>query len=256
MPAEQSRFARQRHHALDARYQMRVIRIRQIGTPDRTRNDQIAADQQRFTRNVKRNVARRVSRRVHHLDRQLSDQQALAFGDQFIRLARRNHKRQLKDRAARSREFQFIERMNQFFCVRKSIRNNLVIRQVIEVSVRQPESDQIKIFLLDEIENGINRVIRRVEQHALFRLIINDEKTIRGNNSAGMSQNAHGPIVCIHSSPRSVRPTMNDEWEKRVTDGARTRDVQDHNLALYQLSYGHHWGSNSICNVLHQVNRS
>src|SRR5687768_12758078 len=26
---------------------------------------------------------------------------------------------------------------------------------------------------------------------------------------------------------------------KRVTDGIRTRDVQDHNLALYQLSYGH-----------------
>jgi hypothetical protein len=26
----------------------------------------------------------------------------------------------------------------------------------------------------------------------------------------------------------------------RVTDGTRTRDVQDHNLALYQLSYGHH----------------
>ena len=27
---------------------------------------------------------------------------------------------------------------------------------------------------------------------------------------------------------------------QRVTDGTRTRDVQDHNLALYQLSYGHH----------------
>jgi hypothetical protein len=26
---------------------------------------------------------------------------------------------------------------------------------------------------------------------------------------------------------------------KWVTDGTRTRDVQDHNLALYQLSYGH-----------------
>jgi hypothetical protein len=25
----------------------------------------------------------------------------------------------------------------------------------------------------------------------------------------------------------------------RVTDGTRTRDVQDHNLALCQLSYGH-----------------
>jgi len=28
---------------------------------------------------------------------------------------------------------------------------------------------------------------------------------------------------------------------KRVTDGTRTRDVQDHNLALYQLSYGHRY---------------
>src|SRR2546430_17661584 len=28
-------------------------------------------------------------------------------------------------------------------------------------------------------------------------------------------------------------------YSARVTDGTRTRDVQDHNLALYQLSYGH-----------------
>ena len=27
---------------------------------------------------------------------------------------------------------------------------------------------------------------------------------------------------------------------ERVTDGTRTRDVQDHNLALCQLSYSHH----------------
>jgi hypothetical protein len=25
-----------------------------------------------------------------------------------------------------------------------------------------------------------------------------------------------------------------------VIDGARTRDIQDHNLTLYQLSYDHH----------------
>lgn len=25
-----------------------------------------------------------------------------------------------------------------------------------------------------------------------------------------------------------------------VTDGARTRDTQDHNLVLYQLNYSHH----------------
>jgi hypothetical protein len=27
---------------------------------------------------------------------------------------------------------------------------------------------------------------------------------------------------------------------KGVTDGIRTRDIKDHNLALYQLSYSHH----------------
>lgn len=30
-----------------------------------------------------------------------------------------------------------------------------------------------------------------------------------------------------------------------VTDGARTRDNQDHNLGLYQLSYGHHRAAKS-----------
>ena len=36
----------------------------------------------------------------------------------------------------------------------------------------------------------------------------------------------HSTFIILHS-------------EKGVTDGTRTRDVQDHNLALYQLSYGH-----------------
>ena len=33
--------------------------------------------------------------------------------------------------------------------------------------------------------------------------------------------------------------SLNDSIASWVTDGTRTRDVQDHNLALYQLSYGH-----------------
>ena len=38
----------------------------------------------------------------------------------------------------------------------------------------------------------------------------------------------------FHPSAFIVHP-----YPARVTDGTRTRDVQDHNLALYQLSYGH-----------------
>src|SRR5947209_5845275 len=40
----------------------------------------------------------------------------------------------------------------------------------------------------------------------------------------------------IAASPNHRPLTSNP---MRVTDGTRTRDVQDHNLALYQLSYGH-----------------
>ena len=33
---------------------------------------------------------------------------------------------------------------------------------------------------------------------------------------------------------------MSYERETGANDGARTRDIQDHNLALYQLSYDRH----------------
>lgn len=35
-----------------------------------------------------------------------------------------------------------------------------------------------------------------------------------------------------------------------VTDGNRTRDIQDHNLTLCQLSYGHHGGAQSLPDLL------
>ena len=41
----------------------------------------------------------------------------------------------------------------------------------------------------------------------------------------------------FHPSAFNLHP-----WIQGVTNGARTRDIQDHNLALYQLSYGHRNG--------------
>ena len=39
-----------------------------------------------------------------------------------------------------------------------------------------------------------------------------------------------------------------------VTDGARTRDIQYHKLALYQLNYGHHVGR-PVCHISAQLPR-
>ncbi|MFM2148719.1 MAG: hypothetical protein RLZZ187_1025 [Pseudomonadota bacterium] len=41
------------------------------------------------------------------------------------------------------------------------------------------------------------------------------------------------------ASRRRRRPPFEGK-EKWAIDGARTRDIQDHNLALYQLSYDRH----------------
>ena len=42
-------------------------------------------------------------------------------------------------------------------------------------------------------------------------------------------EKARNSSLCLHPS----------SFPERVTNGTRTRDIQDHNLALYQLSYGH-----------------
>ena len=46
-------------------------------------------------------------------------------------------------------------------------------------------------------------------------------------------QKTQNPVFVLHSAFIILHFP---EW---VTDGTRTRDVQDHNLALYQLSYGY-----------------
>ena len=41
-----------------------------------------------------------------------------------------------------------------------------------------------------------------------------------------------------------------------VTDGARTRDTQDHNLVLYQLNYSHHRCNKAARTMLGQMLRT
>ena len=53
---------------------------------------------------------------------------------------------------------------------------------------------------------------------------------------------AHFVQQCRRCRGRATDTAL--EWKQSgVTDGARTRDPQDHNLMLYQLSYGHHGNS-------------
>ncbi len=47
-------------------------------------------------------------------------------------------------------------------------------------------------------------------------------------------------VCCCHALGRGFDCRLVYEVLNGVTDGARTHDNQNHNLALYQLNYGHH----------------
>ena len=46
--------------------------------------------------------------------------------------------------------------------------------------------------------------------------------------------------ISLPEGPCRFRPGPPDRGFNGVSDGVRTRDPQDHNLVLYQLSYAHH----------------
>tara|TARA_B100000959_G_scaffold176975_1_gene185154 strand:+ start:900 stop:1067 length:168 start_codon:yes stop_codon:yes gene_type:complete len=50
-----------------------------------------------------------------------------------------------------------------------------------------------------------------------------------------------GVVVVIVAIRRRGRRRRITKEKTGVTDRARTGDIQNHNLGLYQLSYGHRW---------------
>src|SRR5271156_3116930 len=52
--------------------------------------------------------------------------------------------------------------------------------------------------------------------------------------TAAPSAGSSGSLLCVAGEPTTGPLTFG------VSDGTRTRDIQDHNLTLYQLNYTHH----------------
>ena len=51
----------------------------------------------------------------------------------------------------------------------------------------------------------------------------------------------HGSLHGPYDEPRPARKCAGGTaFSIGVSDGTRTRDIQDHNLTLYQLNYTHH----------------
>ena len=66
-----------------------------------------------------------------------------------------------------------------------------MIRNVIKMAVRQPESDQVPVVLCDLVEDRIDGVVGRIKQHGLLCGFVGDDKAIRRRDSTGIHQDLH-----------------------------------------------------------------
>jgi hypothetical protein len=62
--------------------------------------------------------------------------------------------------------------------------------------------------------------------------------------------------ACCGVSVRRAAHGPPTAYSNGVTDGVRTRDHQDHNLVLYQLSYGYHVLAARVCHTVSAFVRS
>src|SRR5271170_3062221 len=90
--------------------------------------------------------------------------------------------------------------MNQHLRTGKSRRHHRMIGDVVDVSVRQPKSDDVPAVLLAHFQQWGGRVVGRIENDRLFRRFIRNQVGIGGEKSAIVAENFHGVPVSRRSS--------------------------------------------------------
>ena len=93
-----------------------------------------------------------------------------------------------------------IQRMQQDFGARKLLPDDGMIGEVVEMTVRQPQAGQVPSPRGGLLEQGLDRVIRRVKEHRLLGRFIRDQEAVGHRDPAGVRQYNHG-AECIRPAP-------------------------------------------------------
>ena len=112
------------------------------------------------------------------------DGQMIAVFNEPIRPSRRDLERQYKRHRIWSMQLRVIKPMDQHPGIGKRLRNDRMIRDVIEMAVCQPQANQIPPSLLCLIEQWPNGIVRRIKKHRLLLNLVGNEIGARRGNAA------------------------------------------------------------------------
>lgn len=137
MPAKQGGIVRQLHHALYGLLEISMVRIWQIGTPHRTSDDEVAADEDLFVGKEVANVARGVSRCMNDVHLKRTDLEFLAIDNVRVGNQRRNNEGQLKYPclARGISDLSLIQAVDKHLGIWKSSADARVISKVVKVTM-------------------------------------------------------------------------------------------------------------------------
>ena len=124
--------------------------------------------------------------------------------------------------------FGLIQRMQQNFAVRKPLPDDRMIGEVVEMAVRQPQPDDVPTARGCLLEQGLDRVIRRVKKHRLPGCFIRDQEAIRHRNPAAVRQYNHGWSV---SAPVPASQHAFRNYSGRLNSRARGGDGSSPRIA-------------------------
>ena len=159
-----------------------------IRPADGAANNEVAADQQLLLGKIIGHMPRGVTRGMHYDDLQRPQLQRLVVGYMHGCLERWNDKWKLKHPRLHIRmpSFWLIQRMEQNLGRRKPLLDDRMIGEVVEVAVRQPQTDHVPPSRGGLLEQGFDRVIRRVKKHRLPGCFIRYQEAISHCHPAGV----------------------------------------------------------------------
>lgn len=127
------------------------------------------------------------------------------------------------------------KKLNELESQKVNIQRILKVKQDLTVELSaEPDVEQIR-KRIEKFANGI-RDLDRSAKRALLEQIFEKIEVTKDNTLIVYYRAKHVKV----SDNRGISENGLFNGKNGVADGTRTRDNQNHNLALYQLNYGHH----------------
>ncbi len=195
MAGEQLGVSGELHDAAKGCQHLGVIGVGQIGSPDGSADDEVSADQDLGCFAVVDDMSDGMSWGMDDPELEVADGEDLVIFEAEVGGTRGYDEWEGEDHAIGVLELGLIEAVNCDGCLREAVGDHLVIGDMIEVAMGEPEADEVPALFLCMVKQGCGGVVGCVEQDGVFGLFVSDEEGIGCGDAARVDQYFHSIIL-------------------------------------------------------------